>query len=152
MMIMLSKEFCFLSLTCFAILLQWISQISFPRLVRNNTSASYSSFPVLFLPSFSPSSCNKTFERACQFIHSERKMTRSSHHHAFLCSPDLERILYTHKSTLASSRSPNVTYSTWSSHIYFLLPLYRPDTSVHASNVQVHCIHYIHKTNPSLDF
>ena len=69
-------------------ILQWIWQVSFPRLVHINMSASYSLFPVLFLPS----SCNKTFERAHQLIHSEKKITRSSCHRAFLCSPDLERI------------------------------------------------------------
>ena len=52
--------------------------------------------------------------------------------------------LNTRKSTLAGSRSPNVTYSAWSSHICFLLVLYRPDTSVHALNFQVRCVHYIH--------
>ena len=44
-----------------------------------------------FLPSFSPSSCNKTFERARQLIHSE-KITPSSHHCAFISLPDLKRI------------------------------------------------------------
>ena len=72
-------------------LLQWILQISFSRLVRITTSSSYSSAPVLFLPSFSPSSCNKTFKHARQLIHSER-ITRSSCHRAFISSPDLERI------------------------------------------------------------
>ena len=57
--------------SCVRMLLQWISQISFPRLVHINTSSSYSLFPVLFLPSFSPSSCNRTFEHARQLIHSE---------------------------------------------------------------------------------
>ena len=32
----------------------------------------------------------------------------------------------------------------WSSHICFFLLLYRPDTSVHALNFQVRCVHYIH--------
>ena len=51
-------------------------------------------FPSFFLSislSFSPSSCNKTFERARQLTHSER-ITRSSRHHAFLRSWDLETI------------------------------------------------------------
>ena len=75
---------------CVGMLLQWISQISFPRLVCITMSSSYSLFPVPF-PSFLPSSCNKTFERARQLIHSER-ITRSSCHGVFISSPDLERI------------------------------------------------------------
>ena len=70
-------------------------------------------------------------------------MTPSSRHRAFICSPDLERICIL-ANWLAGSRSPNITYSTWSSHISFLLLLYRPDTSVHALNFQVRCIHYSH--------
>ncbi len=71
-------------------MLQWIPQVSFPRLVRINTSTSYPSFPSVS-PSFSPSSCNETFMRAHQLIHSER-IPHSSHHRAFISSPDLERI------------------------------------------------------------
>ena len=81
-------------------MLQWISQVSFLRLGRINTSASIPhvlcfSFLTSLLPSvspsFSPSSCDRTFERACRLTHSER-ITRSSRHRAFLCSRDLARI------------------------------------------------------------
>ena len=62
-----------------------------------NKSASFSLFPFLFLPSFSlfhsllPSSFNRLHAYAS--IDSPRKkMTPSSGHRAFICSPNLERI------------------------------------------------------------
>ena len=53
--------------------------------------------------------------------------------------------LYMCKLTLAGSKSLNVTYGAWGSHTSFSLLLYRPDTSVHTLNVQVRCVHYIHR-------
>ena len=129
-------------------LLQWISQISFStmlRLVRINTSASFSSFPFLFLPSslFSsllPSSFNKL--RVYASIDSPRKKW---HLQAVTVCLYARPISKEFALTLTGSRSPNVTYCAWSSYICFLLLLNRPDTSVHALNFQVRCVHYIHK-------
>ena len=65
-------------------------------LVGVNTSASFSSFPFLFLLSFSlfPSLLPSSFNRLCAYlsIDSPRKKMTPSCHRVFICSPNLERI------------------------------------------------------------
>ena len=103
-------------------------------------------FPSLSsLPSFrlSPSFCNNTFERARQSTHSER-IVLSSHHRVIFTLVRSRKKLHTCKLTLAGLRSPDIKYGAWGSHAWFSLPLYRPDTSVRASNVQVRCVYCIH--------
>ena len=72
-------------------------------------------------------------------------MTPSSRHRAFICSPDLERIcIRANRLSLVRDHATLHIVLEEISHICFLLLLYRPDTSVHALNFQVRCVHYIH--------